>query len=183
MPDVTSGSLSGGRAATSVSGGTGYRLDRDGVHFAAGVLGDLASTNFVPGSSGWRLRANGSAELDAAAIRGTLSADHIDSDVQNWVGLYNGSGFSVSPGSTGNRQLSGLGSLDALCFSNTVLGYTIPSAVIPLSRFPVSTSPSLLVSWATGSDSWLSRSGNSIYYRHADGHPSTCYAIWGVKYP
>ena len=94
MPEVAIGELTGGRPA-GVSTGTGYRLDRDGVHFARGVLGDLASTNFVSGADGdgWRLRPDGSGELNSitvnlANVRGTLTASHIDSDVRNVQVLY-----------------------------------------------------------------------------------------------
>ena len=64
------------------AGVSGYRLHRGGVEFAAGVLGDLRSTNFdatVARASrqGWRLQANGVAEFDAASIRGQLQAGQI----------------------------------------------------------------------------------------------------------
>ena len=51
-------------------------------------VGDLQSSNFVAGSRGWRILKNGTAEFDAAAIRGILSADHIDADVRNVTVLY-----------------------------------------------------------------------------------------------
>ena len=39
---------------------------------------------------GWILRRDGTMEVDAASIRGVLSAAHIDSDVQNWTLLWEG---------------------------------------------------------------------------------------------
>ena len=67
----------------------GYRLDRRGVDFASGILGDLASVNFVSGSRGWILRSDGSGEMNSlvvnlANVRGTLTADHLAGDIRNW---------------------------------------------------------------------------------------------------
>ena len=45
---------------------------------------DVRSINFRTGIDGWRIAQDGSAEFDAAIIRGILSAAHIDSDVVNW---------------------------------------------------------------------------------------------------
>ena len=91
MPDVASGELTGG-AAAGLSTGLGYRFDRDGVHFAKGILGDFQSVNFVSGSQGWILREDGSGEMNDITVnfgrvRGTLTADHIDADVRNWYAL------------------------------------------------------------------------------------------------
>ena len=66
-----------------VAGRSGYRLNRAGVEFAAGVLGDLRSVNYdasVARASrvGWFLGSDGSAEFAAASIRGRLTAQQID---------------------------------------------------------------------------------------------------------
>ena len=89
MPDVASGSTSGA-VSSGLSGDRGYRLDRNGAHFAKGVIGDLQSTNYAGGSRGWRLGADGSGEMNditvnLARVRGTISAEHVSSDVRNWV--------------------------------------------------------------------------------------------------
>ena len=59
---------------------------------AAGELtiGDIQSSNFVAGTSGWRIRLTGLAEFDAAVIRGELQVDQINPSVASirtmWVG-------------------------------------------------------------------------------------------------
>ena len=56
------------------------------------VGGIIQSTNYTSGSSGrgWRIQWDGTAVFDAASIRGTISADHIDADVRNWERLWTG---------------------------------------------------------------------------------------------
>ena len=46
--------------------------------------------------TGWIIRRNGTAEFDAASIRGTLTAEHIDSDVFNRKLIYSGAGTFTS---------------------------------------------------------------------------------------
>lgn len=74
MPAIGSARLQGGHAGGTSSRGRGYRLTRTGADISGGVLGDLQSRNFSQGRVGWRLKQDGDAELDAAVLRGTLSA-------------------------------------------------------------------------------------------------------------
>ena len=90
-------------AAVNANGSSVMRCRGDGeiaVDFENISAGDPASqiaratlaggkdSRVVQGGAGWILRRDGSAEFDAASIRGVLSADHIDSDVQNWTPVY-----------------------------------------------------------------------------------------------
>ena len=64
--------------------------DINGPRSEAVITGDFRSRSFSAGRSGWIMRADGTAEFDAASIRGVLTADHIDSDVRNWELLFSG---------------------------------------------------------------------------------------------
>lgn len=70
----------------------------------------IQSTNYVAGSSGWRINADGTAEFGAASIRGQITADLIDSrglsikDADGNVILAAGTPLNAS-------NISGLGSL------------------------------------------------------------------------
>lgn len=70
----------------------------------------IQSTNYVQGSSGWRIHGNGTAEFAAAAIRGQLTAAQIDSRgltiKDNAGNVLFGAGTPIS-----TSNISGLGSL------------------------------------------------------------------------
>ena len=190
MPDIAEGRLAGGRVA-GVSSGSGYRLDREGVHFARGVLGDLASTNFTTGAdgTGWRFRADGSAELDAAAIRGTLSAEHIDADVRNWELITDAR--DLAPISV---TVPNLTSYHSLYFVVTVRGVgTLASvdwwthATIAVSDIPSSGDRGTLGLW-TGWYMILNRSGNTVSGTRwvpvrNGGEAMYLEEVWGLRNP
>ena len=50
------------------------------------------------GTAGWLLNKNGKLVLDLAYVRGTLAAEHIDSDVRNWNALWKGNTLLNSSG-------------------------------------------------------------------------------------
>ena len=81
-------------------GQVGWRITKGGLidAWGASFRGNIQSGNFTPGptGSGWRLMFDGTGELDAAYIRGTLSAEHIDSDVINLIPLWRGTA-RISP--------------------------------------------------------------------------------------
>ena len=99
-----------------VAGVDGYRLNRDGVQFNDGVQGDLRSTNFTAGANGlgWRLQANGSAELQAASIRGALSASIITAGTMSADRISGGSisASIITSGTMSANRISG-GSISA----------------------------------------------------------------------
>ena len=66
---------------TVVHGELAHARIAEGNIFDLTVGNVIQSSDFVTGVSGWRIPKDGQAEFDAAAIRGILSADHIDSDV------------------------------------------------------------------------------------------------------
>ena len=72
----------------------GWRITKGGLFdiWGGAFRGTIQSGNFTPGDngSGWRLQSDGTGELDAAYIRGILTADHIDSDVRNTTVLWTG---------------------------------------------------------------------------------------------
>ena len=57
--------------------------DSSGVRIARGNLSGGRDNVTSKDGTGWIIRRNGTAEFDAASIRGVLSAAHIDSNVQN----------------------------------------------------------------------------------------------------
>ena len=98
----------------------------------------IQSANYNPGTAGWLIRKDGSAEFDAAVIRGTLSAEHIDSDVRNAVVLW-----------TGNSNIGASGvtlslSQDVTDFATVETLFYLPDGGSP-SSYAVSGFPGVLV--------------------------------------
>ena len=83
---------------TAIHGQLVHARIAQGNIFDLTVGRDIRSDNYLANTRGWRIRGNGSAEFDAAVIRGVLSADHIDSDVRNYVSLWQGSQTVVFAG-------------------------------------------------------------------------------------
>lgn len=105
---LTAGSLDVGEYMQStgfISGSAGFRIDGNGnaefnngvfrgsgsfageITASSGSIGailigsdNIRSTNFSAGSAGWRLKSDGTAEFGAAAIRGQLTADQINTN-------------------------------------------------------------------------------------------------------
>jgi|GEM_PF-3368248 hypothetical protein len=104
-------------AAAYVSGGqavamAGWNLDANGhavsltlitssgpVTVSSLVLGgcDILSANFVAGTSGWRIRYDGSAEFQNVIVRGTLNADDIVAGTINAGRLPSGMLIGIAP--------------------------------------------------------------------------------------
>ena len=53
-------------------------------------IGDIQSTNFMEGLTGWRIRQSGEAEFDAATIRGVLAAEHLEPTVISVRTMFSG---------------------------------------------------------------------------------------------
>ena len=134
---------------------------------------------------GYILRRDGTAELDAASIRGTLSAAHIASDVQNFTELRN-SRWIITAART-SITLPDITRFHDLLFSVTYFTGSArwwgPSFSIPINSIPISTTPSLSVSLRDDHWQQLSRSGNTIYMRTTAGHQMHVERIWGINYP
>lgn len=94
------------------------------VNIGVGMIGDgtitnakigsfIQSTNYVAGSSGWRISKDGTAEFGAASIRGQLTADQIDS--RNLT-IKNSDGQVILGAGTALRtsDISGLGAFATL---------------------------------------------------------------------
>ena len=91
-------------------GAAGFLFVRDGTSQipASSVIGVLKSSNYNGqddpssaassqiGTVGWMLNKNGKMVVDLARVCGTLSADHIDSDVRNVRVLWRGRSFVVN---------------------------------------------------------------------------------------
>ena len=106
----------------------------------------VQSSNYRAGTAGWRIAQDGGAEFDAASIRGVLSADHIDSDVQNVVVLKDARSTISLTGSTSSIALD----QSVLGFTSIFLSfgyYTSPQWYYTGINFPVSR----LVSGSSGS--------------------------------
>ena len=68
------------------------------VHGAAGILtGDFQSYDYEQGLQGWFMGRDGRQEVAASAVRGLLTANQIESNVENWEPLYIGTGLNVLP--------------------------------------------------------------------------------------
>ena len=70
------------RSSNFKAGEAGFQILKNGnVQFNQGTFtGNVQSIDFAKGSKGWRLGRDGTAELDAAAIRGKLTAAQINTD-------------------------------------------------------------------------------------------------------
>ena len=75
----------------------------------------VQSSNYDQGVAGWRIAQDGGVEFDAAAIRGVLSADHIDADVQNVAVLWE----DVAQNITSESKFK------AFSLSDDIIGYDI----------------------------------------------------------
>ena len=74
----------------------------------------VQSSNYDQGVAGWRIAQDGGVEFDAAAIRGVLSADHIDADVQNVTVLWEDV-----------RSVTSESTFKPFPLSNDIIGYDI----------------------------------------------------------
>ncbi|MCY4470295.1 MAG: hypothetical protein OXC08_16395 [Thiotrichales bacterium] len=85
----------------------GFRFDKSGAFILRGgeFRGDIQSSIFRTGVAGWRLLANGTAEIDAAAIRGILTAEHVDAtNIQTVHRLWTGDAGIGPSGTTINLR-------------------------------------------------------------------------------
>ena len=163
----------------------------------------IQSSNFVAGTAGWQLNKDGSAEIGSAAIRGTLvatdvnfdtanitgtlTADHISSDVQNWERLWKSSSTSGTNFSSFS-QIPTSGDIDDYD-SMWVVGSAQSDrlfttvAVIPVVRIP--TTGSVEGTFFTGFGMKVRRNSTRMLCDlSVDGyHTPRLYEVWGVKNP
>ena len=160
--------------------------DSSGVRLAQGNLSGGRDNIESKGGSGWRISRNGTAEFDAASIRGTLSAEHIDSDVLNWTKLRtHRQQISVSgSGSTGGVLYTIGQKIDhydyfAIYGGDGTRGRT---AIRTMAFFQNSTS-FLQSDVAVGHDLAVRRSGNNLYMHRGGQDDVIVYEVWGVIGP
>ena len=132
----------------AVHGTLEFARIRKGDIFDLTVSNIIQSDNYDPGVAGWIIRRDGMAELDAAAIRGTLSAEHIDSDVQNVVVLWdNPAGTRVS-GTISvplNADIGGFDHITGICrapSSSWYMPWGIPTSALDISSYRSLVGPS-----------------------------------------
>ena len=178
---------------------------RKGDIFDLTVNNIIESVNYVPDTSGWRILRDGSAEFDAAVIRGTLSAEHIDSDVRNVEVLYASSaGLRISNSSTTSFNLgSNIDLSDYDSITGTLEGYRQNSPgnlftpfSMPVRRMFNGTSSDIpsnrgwVSLFGTGEEGsvqvrcWKNAANTIIYMRGRDGDDDCrVFTIVGVKNP
>ena len=164
--------------------------DPSGSRAAGIVTGDFQSASFQAGMSGWRLKRDGTAEFDAASIRGVLSAEHIDSDVRNWESIWSGNASGASSSAT--TTISGVTWDDlkdhhmlALGLASNASGGFIGVALLPTSYIRTTWDSRAAASFSFGTRSavepYFRRSGQAIQMRSRAGRGGWLRAIWAVS--
>ena len=152
----------------------------------------VQSSNYRGGVAGWRIAQDGGAEFDAAAIRGILSADHIDSDVQNVVILSTsrtrftrGSENSISC-SLDIDNFDIIGGIGESNGGQDFLPFMIPRHIIPLA---FSTEAILVPTGSSAIPAAVvnvrrSSSGLTLYFKGGSAIQSGwIQQVWGIKNP
>ena len=165
-------------------------VDAPATEMATAILAGGKDSRKVNLGTGWILRRDGTAEFDAASIRGTLSAEHIDSNVQNWDLLREHTQnivvrVTISASSSGGVEyrITGkdLSEFDLFAIyggtrnqSPRNFGFVKNSSSFVPTQLPGSGTPNL----------WVRRDGNSLYmHKGLSSVDIAVDEVWGVRVP
>ena len=159
------------------------------------TVGNKIQSDVFSDTSGWQINRDGTAYFQAAAIRGILSAEHIDSNVRNWERLWIGSIYTSGTTDTAVTLSEAVSGFSDLCFVGRVGSNpeNYSAEFVPVAKIPTRTGarqPGTVGFGFVGGDfniSWqhLMKSGTSTLYIFASDSSERAYLleVWGIRSP